>query len=103
MIDFIGTIFHSRQLHNVIQFVKKFLLQIKPYDLLIIFDDAQVLTKMEDVINEILLFTKERFLVILGMYKTMYLKMVLTFLSPIIMVTSKFPMPTTSNVVSFPI
>jgi hypothetical protein len=29
--------------------------------------------------------------------------MVLTFLSPIIMVTSKFPMPTTSNVVSFPI
>jgi hypothetical protein len=29
--------------------------------------------------------------------------MLLTFLSSIIMVTSKFPMPTTSNVVSFPI
>lgn len=103
MIDFIGIIFHSRQLHSVIQFVKKILLQIKPYDLLIMLDDAQVFTKLEDVIIEVFLFTKERFFVILGMYKTMSLTMLLTFLFPFSMVTSRFPMPITSNVVSFPI
>jgi hypothetical protein len=81
LINFIGIIFHSRQLHNVIHFVKQFLLQIKPYDLLIIFDDAQFLIKLEDVINKIPLFTKERFLVILGMYKTILENAIIIFVS----------------------